>query len=153
MRAAIARHVDATDLVSGKVDRMRTEVADARAEAAQASADAERSRTETAELAQDVDGMLADTTRGLRNVALVRFDAADDLAGRQSFVLALPDDAGDGVALTALTGVAGTVLCAKGVTDGVGEPRLSADEQRAVDAALHRRHTRPVEIIPAQQAS
>jgi hypothetical protein len=151
--AAIERHVEAVDVVGGKVDRLRSEVADARAEAAEASHEAELARAETQELAEDVDGMLSDTARGLRNVALVRFDASDDMTGRLSFALALLDDDGDGVTITALAGAAGSRLSAKGVADGIGQPELSPDEQRAVDAALSRRHARPVEIIPSRKAS
>jgi hypothetical protein len=150
---AIERQIAAIDIVSAKVDRMRTEVADARTEAAEAREEAAYARAEQQELAEDVDGMAADTARALRNVALVRFDAADDLTGRLSFVLAMLDDHGDGVTVTSLAGHTETRLSAKGITDGVGEPQLSTEEQRAVDAALLRRNVRPVEIIPSRKAS
>jgi hypothetical protein len=150
---AIERHIEAVAVVSGKVDRLRTEVADARTEAAEAREEAARARAEQLELGDDVDGMLADTARGLRNVALVRFDASDDMTGRLSFALALLDDDGDGVTLTSVSCGAETRLYAKGVSDGVGEPELTAEEKRAVDAALSRRNARPVEIIPTRKAS
>lgn len=150
---AIERHIEAVGIVSGKVDRLRTEVADARTEAAEAREEAARARAEQLELGEDVDGMLADTARGLRNVALVRFDASDDMTGRLSFALALLDDDGDGVAVTSMSCGTETRLYAKGVSDGVGEPELTVDEQRAVDAALSRRNARPVEIIPTRKAS
>jgi len=150
---AIERHIAAVDIVNAKVDRLRSEVADARTEAAEAREEASRARAEQQELGEDVDGLLADTARGLRNVALVRFDAADDMSGRLSFALALLDDDGDGVAITSLACRTETRLFAKGVTDGVGEPALTVEEQRAVDAALARRNVRPVEIIPSRKAS
>ncbi len=150
---AIERHIEAVAIVSGKVDRLRTEVADARTEAAEAREEAARARAEQLELGEDVDGMLADTARGLRNVALVRFDASDDVTGRLSFALAMLDDDGDGVTVTSLACPTETRLYAKGVSDGMGEPALTVDEQRAVDAALSRRNARPVEIIPTRKAS
>ena len=150
---AIERHIEAVAIVSGKVDRLRTEVADARTEAAEAREEAARARAEQLELGEDVDGMLADTARGLRNVALVRFDASDDVTGRLSFALAMLDDDGDGVTVTSVSCPTETRLYAKGVSDGLGEPELTAEEQRAVDAALSRRNARPVEIIPARKAS
>jgi signal transduction histidine kinase len=153
MLDAIERHIAAVDIVSAKVDRMRTELADARVEAAEALEEAVRTRAHQQELAAEVDRMLGDAARALRNVALVRFDAADDMTGRLSFALAMLDDRGDGITITSLAGPTETRLYAKGVTDGVGEPRLSTEEQRAVDAALLRRNVRPVEIIPSRKAS
>jgi len=150
---AIQRHVDAIEILSGKVDRLRSEVSDAREESAEARNEAALARAELLELNQDVDGMLADTARGLRNVAITRFDATDDMAGRLSFALALLDDNGDGIVLTSTEAGSDRRLCAKGVSDGVGEPELSSVEQRAADAALSRRNARPVEIIPSRLAS
>lgn len=79
------------------------------------------------------------TGGGLRNVALVRYDAFGEMAGRMSFSLALLDDKGDGVALSAIAGTTETRVYAKGVTDGKGEHDLSPEEQQAVAAALRRR--------------
>jgi hypothetical protein len=76
---------------------------------------------------------------GLRNVALVRYDAFGEMAGRMSFSLALLDDKGDGVALSAIAGATETRVYAKGVTAGKGEHDLSPEEQQAVAAALRRR--------------
>jgi hypothetical protein len=76
---------------------------------------------------------------GLRNVALVRYDAFGEMSGRMSFSLALLDDKGDGVAISAIAGTTDTRVYAKGVTDGKGEHDLSPEEQQAVAAALRRR--------------
>jgi hypothetical protein len=76
---------------------------------------------------------------GLRNVALVRYDAFGEMSGRMSFSLALLDDKGDGVAISAIAGTSDTRVYAKGVTDGKGEHELSPEEEQAVAAALRKR--------------
>jgi len=80
-----------------------------------------------------------DTNSVLRNVALVRYDAFDGVSGRLSFSLALLDEHGDGVAISALAGQTDTRVYAKGVTGGDGEQDLSPEERQAVSAALHKR--------------
>ncbi len=79
-------------------------------------------------------GSTADTA--LRRVAVVRFDAFDDMGGRLSFSLALLDGHGDGIALTSIAGRSETRLYAKPVTGGVSEVELSPEEKQAVKAAL-----------------
>ncbi|MDP9117883.1 MAG: DUF4446 family protein [Actinomycetota bacterium] len=74
----------------------------------------------------------------LRNVALVRYDAFGDISGRMSFSLALLDDNGDGISISAIAGNTDTRVYAKGVAAGVGEHDLSPEERQAVDAALNR---------------
>lgn len=74
----------------------------------------------------------------LRHVALVRYDAFTEMSGRMSFSLALLDDGGGGVTLSAICGNADTRVYAKGVTAGKGEHELSPEEQQAVSAALRK---------------
>jgi hypothetical protein len=76
---------------------------------------------------------------GLRNVALVRYDAFGEMSGRLSFSLALLDEHGDGVTLSAIAGPGDTRVYAKGVNDGKGEHELSPEEQQAVRAAMAKR--------------
>jgi superfamily I DNA/RNA helicase len=80
-----------------------------------------------------------DVTGALRHVALVRYDAFSDLTGRMSFSLAMLDDDGNGVTLSAIAGRNDTRVYAKGVADGKGEHELSPEEQQAVVAASERR--------------
>ena len=75
----------------------------------------------------------------LRNVALVRYDAFPGVSGRMSFSLALLDERGDGVTLSAIAGQSDTRVYAKGVTGGKGEHELSPEEQQAVSSALDKR--------------
>ncbi|HSY14633.1 MAG TPA: DUF4446 family protein, partial [Jatrophihabitantaceae bacterium] len=89
-------------------------------------------------LIKQLDQFDQDASRALRNVALVRYDAFDEMAGRMSFSLALLDDDGDGVTLSAIAGRSDTRVYAKGVQGGAGEHDLSPEEQQAVGAALRR---------------
>lgn len=77
----------------------------------------------------------------LRNVALVRYDAFTGVAGRMSFSLALLDEKGDGVTISAIAGQSDTRVYAKAVASGKGEHDLSPEEQQAVAAALHKHST------------
>lgn len=75
----------------------------------------------------------------LRNVALVRYDAFAEMSGRMSFSLALLDEHGDGVTISAIAGGSDTRVYAKGVASGKGEHELSPEEHQAVSAALAKR--------------
>jgi uncharacterized protein DUF4446 len=75
----------------------------------------------------------------LRNVALVRYDALNAMSGHLSFSLALLDEHGDGVTISAIAANADTRVYAKGVAGGKGEHELSPEEAQAVAAALNKR--------------
>ncbi len=90
------------------------------------------------------DGALAgtgtdDPPSSLRHVALVRYDAFTEMSGRMSFSLALLDDKGDGVTISAIASTGDTRVYAKGVADGKGEHELSPEELQAVSSALSKR--------------
>jgi hypothetical protein len=96
----------------------------------------EQLRGELASLAAE---RVAAENGALRHVALVRYDAFTEMSGRMSFSLALLDDAGDGVAITAMTGRTDTRVYAKAILDGKGEHELSPEERQAVAAARNRK--------------
>ena len=75
-----------------------------------------------------------DVDTALRRVAVVRFDAFADLAGRLSFSAAVLDDSSSGLVLTSIAGRSETRLYAKTVTAG-GAADLSPEEAQAVNAA------------------
>jgi hypothetical protein len=79
----------------------------------------------------------ADAENGaVRHVALVRYDAFSDLSGRMSFSLALLDDGGDGMTISAIAGRTDTRVYAKSIVSGSGEHELSPEERQAVTSAL-----------------
>lgn len=113
------RHAEAAEVVGEQVAELRAHV-DATHQDALAA------------IAARSDGEGA----ALSHVALVRYDAFADMAGRMSFSLALLDDRGDGVTLSALSAQSDTRVYAKAVKSGKGEHELSPEEAQAVAAAL-----------------
>jgi len=72
----------------------------------------------------------------VRNVALLRYDAFEDVGGRLSFSCALLDDRGNGVVLTSINGRQETRVYAKQVTQGTSAHNLSLEEEEAIRRAL-----------------
>ena len=74
--------------------------------------------------------------RDLSRVAVVRYDAFEDMGGALSFSAALLDERGDGVVISAINGRSETRSYAKQIVGGDSEHSLSAEEFDAIDAAL-----------------
>jgi hypothetical protein len=70
-----------------------------------------------------------------RHLGLVRFDAFTDVAGQQSFSLALLDDDGNGALLTSLVGRTDGRVFGKPLVRLQSERNLSAEEQQAIREA------------------
>lgn len=73
--------------------------------------------------------------QSLRHVAVVRYDAFGDVAGSQSWSLAILDDAGDGVVVTAINGRDAARTYAKNVRAGQSDAALSPEELEAIGFA------------------
>jgi Protein of unknown function (DUF4446) len=73
--------------------------------------------------------------RALRDVAIVRYDALQEMSGQLSFSLALLNAQGDGVVLSSINGRAETRTYAKPVRVGKGVQELSPEEAQAVHSA------------------
>lgn len=88
-------------------------------------------------------GELAAVRRALaasiRHVAVVRYDAFEDMGGRLSFSAALLDDAGDGLVLTSIHARSEARSYAKGIKAGACEQQLSPEENQVVGYALRGR--------------
>lgn len=72
----------------------------------------------------------------LSRVALVRYDAFDGLAGAMSFSLALMDEAGNGLVVSAISGRSDSRLYAKPIIDGACEYELTDEEHTAIERAV-----------------
>lgn len=90
-------------------------------------------------LERRVEGLAADCRAleeglglSLRRVGLIRFNPFSDTGGDQSFALALLDDKGDGIVLSAIFGRSETRVFAKPVKDGRSKHALSAEEEQAI---------------------
>ncbi len=92
------------------------------------------------EVAARLDGRLAGTETALHGTiahrALVRYDAYNELSGRQFTSIALLDDARSGIVLSCIHHRDQARVYAKQVHDGKGELELSPEEAEAVRLAL-----------------
>lgn len=73
--------------------------------------------------------------RSLRDIAMVRYDALEEMSGARSFSLAMLNTAGDGVVLTSINGRSEARTYAKAVEGGEAAEPLSPEEYRVVRAA------------------
>ncbi len=83
------------------------------------------------------DARLGEQLAGtVQRVALIRYDAFEDVGGRLSFSCALLDDRGDGVVVTSINGRQDTRVYAKPVHGGTSDHNLSEEEVEAIREAL-----------------
>lgn len=73
--------------------------------------------------------------RALRDIAIVRYDALQEMSGQLSFSLALLNAQGDGIVLTSINGRAESRTYAKAVVAGKSTQQLSPEEEEAVGTA------------------
>jgi hypothetical protein len=86
-------------------------------------------------LRQEVAALRAEAKGALRHLGLVRYDAFSDVGGRLSWSVALLDDAGDGVVLTAIHGRSEARSYAKSIRGWTCDQPLSPEEEGAVASA------------------
>jgi len=72
----------------------------------------------------------------VRRVALLRYDAFEDVGGRLSFSCAMLDEHGTGVVITSINGRQETRVYAKPVTARTSNYHLSAEEEEAIRQAM-----------------
>ena len=75
-------------------------------------------------------------TAAVQRVALIRYDAFEDVGGRLSFTCALLDERGDGVVVTSINGRQDTRVYAKPVSRGTSDHNLSEEEVEAIREAM-----------------
>jgi hypothetical protein len=90
-------------------------------------------------LRQEVAALRAEVRGALRHLGIVRYDAFGDVGGRLSWSVALLDDRGDGVVLTAIHGRSEARSYAKSIAAWTCDQPLSPEEQEAVGAARPKR--------------
>ncbi len=88
------------------------------------------------ELGRRTDELRSLLRRTVSKVALVRYDAFEDMGGALSFSAALLDEQGDGVVISAINGRTETRAYAKPIAGGTSETNLSGEEYSAIDAAM-----------------
>ena len=73
--------------------------------------------------------------RAVRDLAIVRYDALEEMSGQLSFSMALLNALGDGVVMTSINGRSETRTYAKIIVAGHGAQELSPEEEQAVRSA------------------
>jgi hypothetical protein len=86
-------------------------------------------------LRREVAALKAEAGGALRHLAVVRYDAFEEMGGGLSWSLALLDDGGDGVVLTSIRGRNEARTYAKSIAGWHSEQELSPEEAEAVDHA------------------
>ena len=86
-------------------------------------------------LRREVAALKAENAQALRNVAVVRYDAFSDTGGQLSWSMALLDDSGSGVVVTAIQGRNESRTYAKNVEAWTSEAQLSPEEEDAISHA------------------
>ena len=76
-----------------------------------------------------------DVQQSLRHVAVVRYDAFGETPGQLSFSAAIIDDHGDGLVISSIHARGETRSSAKGISGGIGEVTMTAQEQQALASA------------------
>ncbi|TKK84350.1 DUF4446 family protein [Herbidospora galbida] len=74
-------------------------------------------------------------TKAIRDVAVFRYDALEEMTGRLSFSVALINGLGDGIVLTSINGRTETRTYVRALRGGKGLQPLSPEEEQAVRAA------------------
>jgi hypothetical protein len=86
-------------------------------------------------LRQEVAALRAEAAGSFRHLGIVRYDAFSDVGGRLSWSVALLDDSGGGVVMTAIHGRSEARSYAKSISDWTCEQPLSPEEEQAVTSA------------------
>ena len=86
-------------------------------------------------LRREVAALKAEQAQALRHVAVIRYDAFTDTGGQLSWSLALLDDSGSGVVMSAIQGRNESRTYAKNVTEWQSGAQLSPEEQDAIALA------------------
>lgn len=87
---------------------------------------------DAAGLRREVAALREEAAGALRHLAVVRYDAFEEMGGRLSWSLALLDDGGNGVVLTSIRGRSEARTYAKSVSGWASEQELSPEESEAV---------------------
>lgn len=85
---------------------------------------------------------------GVSRVAVVRYDAFEDMGGALSFSAALLDERGDGLIVSAINGRSETRTYAKPVQGGGSEHHLSDEETAAIRQALANTTKTATTVVP-----
>ena len=86
-------------------------------------------------LRREVQALRVEAAQALRHLAVVRYDAFDDMGGRLSWSLALLDEGGNGVVLTSIHGRSEARTYAKNIAAWSCDQQMSPEEEEALGFA------------------
>jgi len=92
--------------------------------------------SDLAALSQRQEQLFAMLGQSARNLAIVRYDAFEEMGGRLSFSAALVNDHGDGITFTSINGRTESRVYAKEIRGGGSDHTLSPEEEQAISDAL-----------------
>ncbi len=121
------------DVVERRARQWLSDSGESRTDSEKSAMSSSGSMQEIAELRKEIAALNSDS-RSLSRVAVVRYDAFEDLGGRLSFSAAVLDDDGRGLVLTTIHGRSETRSYIKEVpppTDG-SQRELSPEEKQAI---------------------
>lgn len=95
--------------------------------------------THVAGLREEVARLRDATAHALRHLAVVRYDAFDDVGGHLSWSAAMLDDSGSGVVLTSINARAESRTYAKSISGWSSLQQLSPEEEKALEQARPKR--------------
>ncbi|MEE8183970.1 MAG: DUF4446 family protein [Acidobacteriota bacterium] len=88
------------------------------------------------QVAENVNRLFGETRTFIKHVGLVRYDALEEIAGKQSYTLCLLDDRQNGILISYLTFKNSTRSHAVAVRNGQPSRELGEEETRAMREAL-----------------
>lgn len=88
------------------------------------------------ELSKKHDYILDVLVETIQRVAVVRFDAFEDMGGKLSYAVALLDDKGDGVVFTSIYGRNENRTYARAIKGGTSTHALTREEEEAIKRAM-----------------
>jgi hypothetical protein len=86
-------------------------------------------------LAHQVALVQRDSSESLRHLAVVRFNATQDMGGQFSFSAALLDDGANGIVITSIQAHNQGRVYAKSIIEGGSDQKLTPEELQAINAA------------------
>lgn len=98
---------------------------------------------ETQRTSQQIQELTKLESRCLQAIGLVRYDAFEEVGGKQSFALAILDAHANGLILSSLVGRQEIRVFAKQIVEGACPQFLSEEEQQALEAAKKNRYGLP----------
>jgi hypothetical protein len=96
----------------------------------------EGNKRDIQKISSDLSSLSRRSRSSFQRSAVIRYDAFEDIGGKQSFSLCLLDDLKNGYLLTYLTGRNSARSYAVEITSGEASRKLSDEEQQALHEAL-----------------